>query len=96
MKWTGSIKAVQGIKAVQVEIKEDLHAAAKARASLLGIRVADLYADAIDRVVSAEDPCQGFTMDQLRYLREFLRNPQRKGDKFLGEVLQTILDGEYA
>jgi len=49
MKWTGSIKAVQGIKAVQVEIKEDLHAAAKARASLLGIRVADLYADAIDR-----------------------------------------------
>jgi len=47
-------------------------------------------------VVSAEDPCQGFTLDQLRYLREFLRNPQRKGDKFLGEVLQTILDGEYA
>ena len=39
MKWTGSIKAVQ------VEIKEDLHAAAKARASLLGIRIADLYSD---------------------------------------------------
>ena len=39
---------------------------------------------------------QGFTMDQLRYLREFLKNPPRKGDKFLGEVLQTILDGEYA
>lgn len=90
MKWTGSIKAVQ------VELREDLHAAAKARESLLGIRVADLYTDAIDRVVSGEDPCQGFTMSQLRYLREFLKNPPRKGDKFLGEVLQTILDGEYS
>ena len=37
MKWTGSIKAVQ------VEIKEDLHAAAKAMASLLGVDTNDIF-----------------------------------------------------
>lgn len=90
MKWTGSIKAKQ------VEIPEDLHAAVKAKAASMSIRTVDGYIDALDRWVSGDDPLQGFTVAQLRALRKFMKEPNRKSDKILGEVLQTILDEEYS
>ena len=86
----------EGMKQINVWLDEGLHGKVKTKATSMGITVQAAYTDALERWASDADPAQSFTVDELRKLARFWREPADKGDEWLKKSLQHRLDQRYS